>query len=92
MLARMGRGLLVGRGVRPMPLRFLWCIFACGGWSPRCVFGHGEALGVDAEMVGEAGELDDEVERACGVAALRVAVPEMKVEEVLDGAREDSVA
>lgn len=49
-------------------------------------------MGVDAEMVGEAGELDDEVERACGVAALRVVVPEMKVEEVLDGAREDSVA
>ena len=49
-------------------------------------------MGVDAEMVGEAGELDDEVERAYGVAALRVVVPEMKVEEVLDGARGDSVA
>ena len=52
---------------------------------------HEEALGVDAEMVGEVGELDDEVERAYGVVALRGA-PEMKVEEVLDGARGDSAA
>ena len=43
-------------------------------------------------MAGEVGELDDEVERACGVGALRVVVPGMKVEEVLDGARGDSVA
>lgn len=50
---------------------------------------HGEALGVDAEMVGEAGEVD-EVERAYG-AELR-GVPEMKVEGVLDGARGDSAA
>lgn len=48
---------------------------------------RGEALGVDAEMVGEAGELDDEVEHAYGVAALREAAPEMKMEGVLDGAR-----
>jgi hypothetical protein len=55
------------------------------------VLSHGEALGVDAEMVGEAGELDDEVGRAYGVAALW-GVPEMKVEGVLDGARGDSAA
>lgn len=53
---------------------------------------HGEALGVDVEMVGEAAELDDEVGRAYGVVASRGVVPEMKVEEVLDGARGDSAA
>lgn len=52
---------------------------------------HGKALGVDAELVGEAGELDGEVGRAYGAEALR-GVPEMKVEGVLDGAREDSAA
>ena len=43
-------------------------------------------MGVGAEMVGEAGELDDEIEHAYGVVAWRE-VPEMKVEGVLGGAR-----
>jgi phosphate uptake regulator len=48
-------------------------------------------LGVDAEMAVEVEELDDEAERAYEVVALRV-VPEMKVEEVLDGALGGSAA